>query len=48
MTTKTAQFDTLYSAGRIFPDFLHDFLSPFWPNKNGGNKNGKKNGTHDR
>jgi hypothetical protein len=37
----------LYSAGRIFPDFLHDFLSHFWPNKNGVNKNGQKNGTHD-
>ena len=38
---------TFHSAGRIFPDFLHDFLSHFWPNKNGVNKNGQKNGTHD-
>ncbi len=38
---------TVYSAGRIFPDFRHDFLSHFWPNKNGVNKNEKKNGTHD-
>ncbi len=39
---------SLYSSKRIFLDFLTDFLSHFWRNKNGVNKRWQKNGTYDK